>query len=61
MLDVKSYVRDFYAYRRSQCPEEDGQELILKKMDKQLGLEKLQKQVHVWGYRNSMTIHYQSL
>ncbi|XP_071508730.1 protein unc-80 homolog, partial [Diadema antillarum] len=39
MLDVKSYVRDFYAYRRSQCPE-----LILKKMDKQLGLEKLQRQ-----------------
>ncbi|XP_071797964.1 protein unc-80 homolog isoform X4 [Asterias amurensis] len=39
MLDVKSYVRDFYAYKRSQCPE-----LILKKMDQMEGLEHLQRQ-----------------
>ncbi len=40
MLDVKSYVRDFYAYKRSQCPE-----LILTKMDQTKGLEQLQRQV----------------
>lgn len=40
MVDVKSYVRDFYAYKRSQYPE-----LILKKMDPLKGLEQLQRQV----------------
>ena len=40
MLDVKSYVRDFYAYKRSSCPE-----LILTKMDETKGLEQLQRQV----------------
>ncbi|XP_071839173.1 protein unc-80 homolog isoform X3 [Apostichopus japonicus] len=39
MVDVKSYVRDFYAYKRSQYPE-----LILKKMDPLKGLEQLQRQ-----------------
>ncbi|XP_022101911.1 protein unc-80 homolog isoform X3 [Acanthaster planci] len=39
MLDVKSYVRDFYAYKRSHCPE-----LILKKIDQLEGLEHLQQQ-----------------
>ena len=42
MLDVKSYVRDFYAYKRSQCPE-----LILTKMDTTKGLEQLQRQVRL--------------
>ncbi|KAJ8031313.1 Protein unc-80-like [Holothuria leucospilota] len=39
MVDVKSYVRDFYAYKRSQYPE-----LMLKKMEPLKGLEQLQRQ-----------------